>query len=179
MNTDIVSYHDGGNGHSGNIPTLHIDGLVQERRHSSALALEWRLSCTNPSIYRSRSCALTAGRQGGGLICGLYRHVIHLMEYSMSPGSHCLGYYAGALSRCQVSANHLKIGHPHIDQSDRYGCHQAACREPVGSYDKTTRTALCFEHKTQLSFNPCSIYPHCGILAQQWHIIPHDFAESN
>ena len=29
----------------------HIDGLVQERRNSSALALELRLSCTDPSIY--------------------------------------------------------------------------------------------------------------------------------
>ena len=28
----------------------HIDGLVQERRNSSANALELRLSCTNPSI---------------------------------------------------------------------------------------------------------------------------------
>ena len=36
-----------------------------------------------------------------------------------------------------------------IDQSHRYGHHQAACREPAGSYDKTTRTAICFEHKTQ------------------------------
>ena len=27
----------------------HIDGLVQERRNSSALAMELRLSCTNPS----------------------------------------------------------------------------------------------------------------------------------
>ena len=35
------------------------------------------------------------------------------------------------------------------DQSHRYGRHQAACREPAGSYDKTTRTAICFEHKTQ------------------------------
>ena len=33
--------------------------------------------------------------------------------------------------------------------SHRYGRHQAACREPAGSYDKTTRTAICFEHKTQ------------------------------
>ena len=33
-----------------------------------------------------------------------------------------------------------------IDQSHRYGRHQAACREPAGSYDKTTRTAICFEH---------------------------------
>ena len=29
------------------------------------------------------------------------------------------------------------------------GRHQAAGREPAGSYDKTTRTAICFEHKTQ------------------------------
>ena len=29
----------------------HMDGLVQERRNSSALAMELRLSCTNPSIY--------------------------------------------------------------------------------------------------------------------------------
>ena len=36
-----------------------------------------------------------------------------------------------------------------INQSPRYGRHQAACREPAGSYDKTARTAICFEHKTQ------------------------------
>ena len=30
---------------------VHIDGLVQERRNSSAWAMESRLSCTNPSIY--------------------------------------------------------------------------------------------------------------------------------
>ena len=36
-----------------------------------------------------------------------------------------------------------------IDQSHKCGRHQAACREPAGSYDKTTRTAICFEHKTQ------------------------------
>ena len=29
----------------------YIDVLVQERRNSSALAMELRLSCTNPSIY--------------------------------------------------------------------------------------------------------------------------------
>ena len=39
-----------------------------------------------------------------------------------------------------------------IDQSHRYGRHQAACREPAGSYDKTTRSAKCFEHKTQYLF---------------------------
>ena len=36
-----------------------------------------------------------------------------------------------------------------IDQSHRYGRSQAACREPAGSYDKTIRTAICFEHKAQ------------------------------
>ena len=29
-----------------------IDGLVQERRNSSALAMELRLSCTNPSTWK-------------------------------------------------------------------------------------------------------------------------------
>ena len=36
-----------------------------------------------------------------------------------------------------------------IDQSHKYGRHRAACRKPAGSYDKTTRTAICFEHKTK------------------------------
>ena len=29
----------------------YVDGLVQETRNSSALAMELRLSCTNPSLY--------------------------------------------------------------------------------------------------------------------------------
>ena len=36
-----------------------------------------------------------------------------------------------------------------IDQSHRFGRHRAACHEPAGSYDKATRPAICFEHKTQ------------------------------
>ena len=43
----------------------------------------------------------------------------------------------------------LRAPHIQIDQSHRYGHHQAACHEPAGSYDKTTRPAICFEHKTQ------------------------------
>ena len=38
---------------------------------------------------------------------------------------------------------------PPINQFHRYGRHQAACREPAGSYDKTTPTAICFEHQTR------------------------------
>ena len=30
----------------------YIDGLLQEKRNSSALAMELRLSCTKPSIHR-------------------------------------------------------------------------------------------------------------------------------
>ena len=33
------------------IPYEYIDGLVQVRRNSSALAMELRLSCTNPTIF--------------------------------------------------------------------------------------------------------------------------------
>ena len=32
-------------------PLSHIDGLVQERRNSSALAMELRLSCIIPLMY--------------------------------------------------------------------------------------------------------------------------------
>ena len=42
-----------------NIEMIHIDGLVQERRNSSALAMELRLSCTNQSIYRLASYMVT------------------------------------------------------------------------------------------------------------------------
>ena len=64
-----------------------------------------------------------------------------------------------------------------IDQSHRYGRHQEACCEPAGSYDKTTRTAICFEHKTQYILI-CAPYTRIVVF---WHIrnIPHDFAESN
>ena len=34
---------------------VHIDGLVQERRNSSALAMELCLSCINPSIWHTVS----------------------------------------------------------------------------------------------------------------------------
>ena len=36
----------------------HVDGLVQERRNSSALAMELHLSWTKPSIYSEDSYAL-------------------------------------------------------------------------------------------------------------------------
>ena len=53
-----------------------------------------------------------------------------------------------------------------IDQSHRYGRHQAACSEPAGSYDKTTRTAICFEHKTQYLLIRAP-YTHIVVF---WHI---------
>ena len=44
----------------------------------------------------------------------------------------------------------MSIGLFHlIDQSHRCGRRKAACREPAGSYVKTTRNAICFEHKMQ------------------------------
>ena len=53
-----------------------------------------------------------------------------------------------------------------IDQSHRCGHRQAACREPAGSYDKTTRTAVCFEHKTQYLLTRA---PYTRIMVF-WHI---------
>ena len=37
---------------------LHVDGLVQERRNSSVLAVELRLSYSNPSMYTSKKILL-------------------------------------------------------------------------------------------------------------------------
>ena len=53
-----------------------------------------------------------------------------------------------------------------IDQSHIYGRHQVACREQAGSYDKTTRTAICFEHKTQYLLI-CAPYTRIVVF---WHI---------
>ena len=68
-----------------------------------------------------------------------------------------------------------------IDQSHRYGRPQAACREPAKSYDKTTPTVICFEHKTQYLLIRA---PYTRIVVF-WHISnippppsPPDFAES-
>ena len=53
-----------------------------------------------------------------------------------------------------------------IDQSHRYGRPQVACREPAGSYDKTTRIAICFEQKTQYLLIHAP-YTHIVVF---WHI---------
>ena len=43
--------------------SLYIDGLVQERRNSSASAMELRLSCTKPSICRCRGWNYSVSHQ--------------------------------------------------------------------------------------------------------------------
>ena len=51
----------------------YIDGLVQERRNSSALAMELRLSCTNPSIcYLLQSLKLVVIRMPSSFITGVH-----------------------------------------------------------------------------------------------------------
>ena len=75
-----------------------------------------------------------------------------------------------------VNSGDTAYGADVIDQSHRYGRPQAACREPAGSYNKTTRTAICFEHKTQYLL----IHAPYTRIVVFWHISnPHDFAESN
>ena len=65
--------------------------------------------------------------------------------------------------------------HTPIEQSHRYGRHQAACREPAGSYDKTTRTAICFEHKAQYlliraPYTRIVVFWHISNMISQSHI---------
>ena len=43
-----------------------MNGLVQKRRNSSALAMELRLSCTNPSISEELSFSPIKGGGTGG-----------------------------------------------------------------------------------------------------------------
>ena len=63
----------------------------------------------------------------------------------------CSWYFQGSVRQEKYTRLLLVCDHYRtpIDQSHRYGRHQPACREPAGSYDKTTRTVICFEHKTQ------------------------------
>ena len=52
----------------------HFDGLVQEWHNSSALAMELRLSCTNPLIYSMHSISQmlkTWSTQGGRASAGM------------------------------------------------------------------------------------------------------------
>ena len=49
------SAHIGVVSHQWYILENNINGLVQERRNSSALAMELRLSCTNPLIYSTNT----------------------------------------------------------------------------------------------------------------------------
>ena len=51
--------------------TRQFDGFVEERHTSSALAMELRLSCTNPSINYISSCIVWH-------ICSKWIHVIYL-----------------------------------------------------------------------------------------------------
>ena len=60
---------------------------------------------------------------------------------------HCRYWWLG--TSAPGISNGVRIHAFPIDQSHRCGHRQVACREPAGSYDKTTRTATCFEHKTQ------------------------------
>ena len=46
----LIHLFSQGNIHVYTCHCVYIDGLVQERRHSSALAMELCISCTNPSI---------------------------------------------------------------------------------------------------------------------------------
>ena len=62
--------------------TWYINGLVQERRHSIANALELRLSCTNPSILYEKSGNLGQGLLWLDSLINNYKRGIILIPYS-------------------------------------------------------------------------------------------------
>ena len=78
--------------------------------------------------------------------------VVHILALSrhQTPGNRLDAFTVIIPWHDELSSRHVPTRtRTRIDQSHRYGRHQAACSEPAGSYDKTTRTAICFEHKTQ------------------------------
>ena len=94
--------------------------------------------------------------------CRRWWHRVMSFQWQINLDPQTMGYgYAGchfsvSIFKCifwkekYFDSNSLEFVHwGLIDQSHRYGRPQAACGEPAGSYDKTTRTAICFEHKTQ------------------------------
>ena len=91
---------------------------------------------------------------------------IELVVTGCPCGDKCGGLTTSPLHVGPIFANILYINWPVIDQSHRYGRPRAACREPAGSYDKTTRTAICFEHKTQYLLIRAP-YTHIVVF---WHI---------
>ena len=60
----------------------------------------------------------------------------------------CLTMSCGFIAQSKAHSNNTHPSIP-IDLSHRCGHRQAPWREPAGSYDNATRTAICFEHKTQ------------------------------
>ena len=68
--------------------TWYIDGLVQERRNSSALAMELRLSCNNPSI-----CAAGSGNHLRLPIAIFRFHDFILGNVTCRQGYICWGKY--------------------------------------------------------------------------------------
>ena len=71
----FVLYHDGGD-----FTDPYADGLVQEIRNSSALAMELRLSCTNPSMW----CYLYTR-----FVTVLFQNSILLVPVIVKPHSYC------------------------------------------------------------------------------------------
>ena len=61
-------------------PNHYIDGLMQEKRNSSALALELRLPCLNPSIYWLLWCHMTLPWMHMETKCWLYRSAEHIWK---------------------------------------------------------------------------------------------------
>ena len=82
----------------------HIDGLVQERRNSSALAMELRLSCTNPSLLSSSSLWLWAFLMWMFIWCAMS----------------CLGCTQGARTLALIS--HFYVPKVHIDTQGEDTC---------------------------------------------------------
>ena len=82
--------------------SCHFYGLVQERRNSSAVAMESRLSCNNPSIYSHREDNFTSEMVNMNMLClALGWLNFHCYIYLKVQ---CRNFMLNALWLCQLSS---------------------------------------------------------------------------
>ena len=93
----------------------HVDGLVQERRNSSALAMELHLSCTNPSMwitvqwYYSKVSFSPNTAAAGESTLWIYTLIARLMGPTLGPSGADRTQVGPMLAPWTLLSGHLRI----------------------------------------------------------------------
>ena len=112
----------------------YIDGLVQERRNSSAFAMELRLSCANPSICGSQNWKVSTNHNpfGATIAWVLYWRFAHSPPHRVET----LHQYGIIFSMCIVSVTIDFFTHDLISSQFMVKFHQCSHGRNIISYTK-------------------------------------------